>query len=338
MSEGLLKIRTSERTAKNVAISLCGRSLNQTKMGEKVLKSKTKMTEVDQLKAELAQVVADLALERARIEAFTTKRDQIFVIPSKTSTIKFGVTSDRHVGSLYHNGEALNAFYDYAKEQGVKMIFDAGDMLDGHKIYRGQEFELRDLGLERQLDRITKDSPRGIETHFITGNHDDSFKHAAGADVGRAIAAAIPGYHFIGSTKARYIWKTPNGDCIFDLLHPGGGTAYALSYKVQKIIDSLEGGTKPDVLAIGHFHKAELLPSYRNVCGLQAGTFQMQTPFMARLGTPAHVGGWIVEIKIGPKKLYKTVRGEFVAFYHRADGKKSEKKLVSFSKTTGGKR
>ena len=104
MSEGLLKIRTSERTAKNVAISLCGRSLNQTKMGEKVLKSKTKMTEVDQLKAELAQVVADLALERARIEAFTTKRDQIFVIPSKTSTIKFGVTSDRHVGSLYHNG------------------------------------------------------------------------------------------------------------------------------------------------------------------------------------------------------------------------------------------
>jgi hypothetical protein len=299
----------------------------------KLKKSKPEeKSEIKKLEQELAQVRAELDLERARIEAFSSKKEKIIVAKSRTSSIKFGVTSDRHIGSLYHDGAALDAFYSYAKDQGVKMIFDAGDMLDGHKIYRGQEFELRDLGLERQLDRVIQESPRSIETHFITGNHDDSFKHAAGADVGRAISAGIPEYHFIGSTKARYIWKTPNGDCIFDLLHPGGGTAYALSYKVQKIIDSLEGGTKPDVLAIGHFHKAELIPSYRNVCGLQAGTFQMQTPFMARLGTPAHVGGWIVEIKLGPKKAYKTINGEFVAFYHRPDGGKAKSK-TKFSKT-----
>jgi hypothetical protein len=97
------------------------------------------------------------------------------------------------------------------------------------------------------------------------------------------------------------------------LIHPGGGTSYALSYRAQKIVESLEGGTKPDLLAIGHYHKADMIPSYRNVCAIQTGTFERQTPFMARGGLSAHVGGWIGEVVKG--KGHNTIKAEFVAFY-----------------------
>jgi hypothetical protein len=254
-----------------------------------------------------------LATERAKVEALADVQGKIVVERSKGSTIKFALTGDRHTGSLYHHGAALAAFYEHAKAEGVSCVYDCGDILAGHGVYRGQEFELRDLGFEAQLDRLAKDAPRGIKTRFITGNHDASFKNACGVPVGRMIAQAVSGYEFLGEEQARVEIETPNGSFVLGLLHPGGGSAYALSYKPQKIIESLEGGTKPDMLAIGHFHKAEMMPSYRNVCGVQVGTFERQTPFMARGGLAAHVGGWIIEATVGDG--HQRIRGEFVAFY-----------------------
>jgi len=66
-------------------------------------------------------------------------------------------------------------------------------------------------------------------------------------------------------------------------------------------------------LLLGHYHKAEFLPSYRNVAVCQTGTFERQSPFMARRGLAAHVGGWIFDVTVG--KGHHVIRGEFVAFY-----------------------
>ena len=38
--------------------------------------------------------------------------------------------------------------------------------------------------------------------------------------------------------------------------HPGGGPAYALSYRPQKIVESLEGGEKPAIMLIGTLSQA----------------------------------------------------------------------------------
>jgi hypothetical protein len=266
-------------------------------------------------KPKIKQLEEALAQEKTKIENLMAHKKRITIDPQSDNTIFFAITSDRHIGSLYHNGEALEAFYEYCQKEGVQIVFDAGDMVDGHRVYKGHEFELRDLGFDRQLERITKESPRQINTKFITGNHDASFKHLAGVEIGNQISALVPEYEYLGDTTARYKWITPNGEFILDLLHPGGGTAYALSYKPQKIVDALEGGTKPDMLAIGHFHKAEVMPTYRNVCTIQAGTFQTQTPFMSRQGIQAHVGGWLVQVTIGRNKANKIISPRFVAFY-----------------------
>jgi hypothetical protein len=254
-----------------------------------------------------------LATERAKVEALADVQGKVIVERSEKCKIRFALTGDRHTGSLYQHTDALHAFYDYALHEGVDMVYDAGDILAGHKVYKGQEFELRDVGFEAQLARLQKDAPRSILTKFITGNHDASFKNAAGLPVGKMIAATVPEYVFIGEEQGRVEWQTPNGAFVLGLIHPGGGSAYALSYKPQKIIESLEGGTKPNMLAIGHFHKSEMIPSYRNVCSVQVGTFEKQTPFMARGGLAAHVGGWIIDVTVG--KTHNTIKGEFVAFY-----------------------
>jgi hypothetical protein len=250
--------------------------------------------------------------ERRKVEALADVQNKISVEVSKDCLLRFGIIGDTHIGSLYAHTAALHAFYEYAEAEGIERIYCAGDLTDGHKVYRGQEFELRDIGLEAQVNRLAESVPRTIETHFITGNHDQSFKTAAGAPVGKMIQHAT-GWKFMGEEQAMVEFHTPNGPYKLKLIHPGGGSSYALSYRPQKIVESLEGGTKPNMLAIGHYHKAEMMPSYRNVTAIQTGTFQKQTPFMARQGLAAHVGGWIIEVVVG--EMHNVVTGRFVAFY-----------------------
>ncbi len=261
----------------------------------------------------ITRLERELQEEHAKVEALADVQGKTVVEHRDDCKIRFGVTGDYHCGSLYADTKSLNAFYAYAGEQGVRTIYNTGDVLDGHRIYKGQEFELRDVGLEAQIARlgsISSDLP--VQTRFITGNHDQSFKHLAGVNVGRQIEAAT-GWGFLGEEQARVEWLTPAGKFTLMLLHPGGGTAYALSYKPQKIVESLEGGTKPNMIAIGHYHKAEMIPSYRNMCAVQSGTFQRQTPFLARQGLAAHVGGWIFDVTVG--NGHNVIKGEFVAFY-----------------------
>jgi hypothetical protein len=90
---------------------------------------------------------------------------------------------------------------------------------------------------------------------------------------------------------------------------------------VQKAIETLEGGRKPHMLAAGHFHKADWMPTYRNVAGVQTGCFQWQTPFMMTKGLAAHVGGWIIRVALQADKTLSTAtRAEFVSFYSAGHG------------------
>lgn len=251
--------------------------------------------------------------EKAKVEALADVQGKIKVESRYDCHLRFAILGDTHIGSLYFSEAALHAFADHCKREGVTAIYHAGDVIDGHRVYRGQEFELRDLGLEAQLDRLEKVWPTGFKTHFITGNHDASFKALAGVSVGTLIEQRRDDMIFLGEDQAQVQFQTPSGQYTLGLLHPGGGSSYALSYRPQKIIDALEGGAKPNMLVIGHHHKAEFLPAYRNVAAIQAGTTQRQTPFMARGGLAAHVGGWIVDVWVGD--LHNRIRPEFVAFY-----------------------
>jgi len=243
-------------------------------------------------------------------------------VEDENNTITFGIISDTHIGSLYQRVDALSAFYRHCERRGVRIVLHAGDVLDGWKVYRGQEFELHPgaRSWPEQRDMFAELMPKikGIETYFITGNHDRSFKNMIGLVVGEELQKVRPDWHFVGQDVGFITLRTGSGKkFLIELLHPGGGVKpYAVSYSLQKIIDAIPGGQKPDLLAAGHFHKAFYMPAYRNVQSILAGTFQSQTPFMAQHSLAANVGGWIVSVVLGErKKLTSRVQAEFIGFY-----------------------
>ena len=237
----------------------------------------------------------------------------------KGHELVFGVIGDTQIGSLYQRLDAADSLYDIFANEGVTDVFHTGDVLEGHRVYKGQEFELCAAGWEKQSTMFRDNFPKrkNITTHFITGNHDASFKSSCGIPVGESLEAMRPDCHYMGADSATIELTTESGRTFkVMLVHPNGGTAYAISYKMQKMIEALSGGTKPDMLAEGHFHKADLMPAYRNVCGVQSGCLQDQTPFMKRGGLAAHVGGWLFRVTVGtPNGLANRIRAEWFGFF-----------------------
>jgi len=85
------------------------------------------------------------------------------------------------------------------------------------------------------------------------------------------------------------------------------------SYKIQKYINSITGGDKPNFLAQGHYHKA-LYMLYRNIHAIESGSLQSQTIFMKKRNTPSVTGYWIIDMA-GDEKGISRLRPEFVSFY-----------------------
>jgi len=224
---------------------------------------------------------------------------------------KFGLVSDSHFGSLFADYALLKYAYDVFEAEGVDKVFNVGDLVDGIRMYRGHEFELSHHGADAQVNLVIDTYPykSSIETLFITGNHDRSHYKHGGIDVGNWIADKREDMIYLGYQEANI--ELGEGKCkaTVRLTHQEDGTAYAISYKPQQYINALPPGTKPDILLMGHYHKAEFLP-YRGILSYQAGTTQHQTPFMRGRKIPAIMGFWILEVTVAPDRIVK-VKQEF---------------------------
>ena len=230
-----------------------------------------------------------------------------------TQTIKIAIMGDTQIGSKYTQWTHLKNFYDICQEEGIKDVYHTGDVTDGLKMRPGHEYELYEVSADEMIDDVVTNYPKrdGITTHFITGNHDASIYKQIGYDIGMAIANKRNDMKYLGRDCA-VIYLTPN--CKLELRHPWDGTAYALSYKTQKIVESMESDSKPNILAVGHYHKAEYL-FYRNVHVLQSGCFQSQTPFTRGKGISVHLGGWILTIKVEADGTIKSIAPQFIPYY-----------------------
>jgi len=228
-------------------------------------------------------------------------------------TIKFALMGDTQINSKYTQLTHLHDFYDICEDAGIKDVYNVGDIDEGERMREGHAYECYRQGADDHVDEIVRVYPKrdGVTTHFITGNHDASMMKHCGYDIGRSIAEKRPDMHYLGRDCA-VIELTPN--CTLELRHPWDGTAYALSYKIQKMIEAMSGGEKPNILAVGHYHKIEYLP-YRNVHAFQTGCFQAQTPFMRGKSIAAMMGGWIVEVDVASDGSIRRLRQELVPFY-----------------------
>lgn len=236
---------------------------------------------------------------------------------------RFGVTGDNHLCSRYERLDVLNALYDLFEREGIQTVYNTGNWIDGEA--RFNKHDLKVHGLDNQLNYWIDNFPQrnGIITHYITGDdHEGWYTQREGINVGKyaeqkAIDAGRGDLHFLGHMEADVVIKAPNGETVIRVLHPGGGSAYAISYTSQKIVESYTGNEKPHILLDGHYHKAGY--NYiRGVHVVQTACTQDQTPFMRKKKLASHLGGWVIEFTVDDNGAIARFKQEFIPFYDNA--------------------
>jgi hypothetical protein len=237
-----------------------------------------------------------------------------------TGFYRFGVTGDNHLCSRYERLDVLNNLYDLFESEGISRVFNTGNWIDGEAKFNKHDLKVH--GIDNQIGYWIDNYPQreGLQTDYIAGDdHEGWYTQKFGINVGlyaenKAREAGREDLNFLGHMEADVILKAPQGETILRVLHPGGGSAYAISYTSQKIVESYSSGEKPHILLDGHYHKAGY--NYiRGVHVVQTGCTQDQTPFMRKKRLAAHLGGWIIEFAVDDQGAITRFKQEFIPFY-----------------------
>ncbi len=231
---------------------------------------------------------------------------------------RIGLVSDTHIASKYQQMTLLHdAYADFDKRQ-VDFVLHAGDLVDGRNMYRGQDAEIFLNLADEQLDYVVANYPkqsRNRKTYVIGGQHDRCFYRDRGFNIVRAICKERKDLVYRGFFKAQFIIKGLE----VGLMHPGGGVAYARSYRIQRIIENMIGfinsipsAKLPILEAYGHWHIPCHLPSYMGIDAFSLGCFQSQTPYLEQKGLMPVVGYAVAEIYLDKDNHLSSTKIEFI--------------------------
>lgn len=230
-------------------------------------------------------------------------------VSRKDNTFVFGALGDSHLGSKYERLDVTRNLYDIYAREGVDRVFHTGNWIDGDEPKNRHDIAVH--GIEPQLKYLAKHYPirKGITTYAVTGeDHEGWWTRSEGIDVGGRAEDTMRKHKRedwvnLGFIEAHVKLVNANSGkvSILSVVHPGGGTAYALSYSVQKIVEALEGGEKPAVALYGHYHKL-WAGNIRNVWVVCTGCGQDQTVFTRnKIKQEVHVGGTLVKLEQDPR-------------------------------------
>lgn len=226
-----------------------------------------------------------------------------------------GIIGDTHLCDKACAMDELYDYYDKCKKAGVEHIVHAGDLTAGINVYKGMEYDLSVHGFADQLKYIEEYYPKveGITTHVISGNHDLSFKQTAGANIVEEVSNRREDIKWIGDYDATILI---NGVSIGLHHGAGGSAAYSISYRLQKYIEKIGAGQKPQIYVLGHYHAAMTM-FYRNLHCFLPGCWQKPNDFSVRLGLPNMICGYISHLKIenDEHRSIRSISNELISYY-----------------------
>lgn len=158
--------------------------------------------------------------------------------------MKFGVIADCHLASNRSRLDVLEMAYNEFQRQGVKKVYCVGNLIDGYaERINGSDVYLRNLTDQcvYMADHLPQRS--GMTTEFITGDcHEGWYIQRAGVNVGHHMEDEARRHgrndiKYLGHMEADVELRRGTGRSVMRLFHPGGGSAYAQSYKAQKIVE-----------------------------------------------------------------------------------------------------
>lgn len=234
------------------------------------------------------------------------------IIDFSGERIRFGVISDTHMGSVYFDEQCYDSALSEFKKEGCEFILHAGDIVEGMSVRPGHIYELTQLGYDNQFHYAKSQLEKWEKDwYMIDGNHDRWFIKSNGAIIGKHLGEALPNVHYLGPDEGDISLK---GETTIKLWHgDDGGGSYAISYRVQKIVEALPGGEKPGMLITGHDHKSGKF-FVRNVHTILAGAMSRQSKFMRSTKKENHYGFWIIDAWVKDKSI-KKVTTTFYPFY-----------------------
>ncbi len=225
---------------------------------------------------------------------------------TKDNKYRFAAFGDLHAASKYCRWDVREDLTRKAEDFGAQAILDGGNWIDGEAAFN--RYDLVAVGMDAQLRLLARYYPKTkIPTYAVAGaDHEGWYTRREGIDVGRycesVMREAGHDWHNLGYIESDMVLVNANSGktAVLRVMHAGGGSAYAISYKPQKILESYEGGEKPDVVLIGHYHKL-ISGLIRNVFFAEVGCQQDQTPFMRQRSLEAHIGGILLELEQDPR-------------------------------------
>jgi predicted phosphodiesterase len=217
--------------------------------------------------------------------------------------IRIGAITDTHIGHMCFDDDRLYQAFEVFKKEKVDFITHSGDVTEGMSHRPGHIYELNHLGYDAQKKHAIELFGQWKDTDIqaISGNHDRWFLKSNGANIVGDIDSALSNFHFIGHDEGDI---SLNGKATLKLWHGEDGSSYALSYRLQKIVESFSGGEKPNALFAGHVHKYVQIAE-RNVYATSVGCLERQTSWMRGKRLSAHVGFCIVDIWVNKKGICK---------------------------------
>jgi len=242
-------------------------------------------------------------------------RDKRFEIGDSDGVYRFGLISDTHLGSKATHLKDLHEFYDILHDRGVDTVLHAGDITDGWEIHANQVNELKAdaIGWKRLREHTVANYPKrdGMDTLFISGNHDRKLWRRQGIRLGKQLDNEREDLHWLGDSMARLVFDADN-DIDLELIHPSGGQPYTLGYRAQTLYREQPTEMRPSMAAIGHLH-GRLHAASEGVRAWYAACWKDLTTYGKRKGHAAEIGGFDVRVTIEDGQI-KSIANEFIEF------------------------
>ena len=277
------------------------------------------------LRLQAGHTVLEVLDDKVSLGSDLRTTDQPYVIDNKKhkeTEFAIGFTADNHLCSKYERLDVLESLFDRFADAGVTDVYQGGNMIDGEA--RFNKFDIHKYGVEDQVAYFVEKWPQrpGITTHFVTGDdHEGWYVQREHINIGQKIEdeakrAGREDLHHLGYMERDIEFVQSKGSSRLRVIHAGGGSSYATSYTSQKYVESLQGGEKPSIVLVGHFHKFDWCYP-REVHVIQMGCTEDQTPFMRKKRLQAHLGGGIIWLTQNELGIFTSVKVQWFGYFNK---------------------
>lgn len=262
------------------------------------------LTDKNKIMSQILQSYSEKELEAiAKGGRIVPGYGKVPIVNFEGQRIRIGAITDTHIGSNKMSPDRIYQAFEEFKKEKVDFITHSGDVTEGMSNRPGHVYELSEIGYANQKRASVEIFSQWTDTNIyaIDGNHDRWFIKSNGAKIVEDIDKEVSNFHFIGHDEGDI---SLNGKATLKLWHGEDGNSYALSYRLQKILESLTGGEKPNAMLCGHTHKYVDIFE-RHVFTTSIGSMQSQTPWMRGKRIAAHTGFAIIDYWVNDKGICK---------------------------------